>query len=163
MLLRGCSFVSCYLKKDGRITTYNKRSENITVAAVLRRYSMCKLQTVQAERRTIARSNPISTAVAATQKGNCNLIRHDGGTRKRDRLTKGIHFPVHISHGFGISHSKIMPVSTAIVHRSTRILMAIAATLCRVLSAIWWIYKRIVHFDMLMASTNSIVEMKAFI
>ena len=108
-------------------------------------------------------SNTISIAVAATQNGNCVSVRLDRGSHECGRRTKGIHFPVHISHGLGISHWKIMPAITAIVHRSTRIPREIAATLCRVSSATWWTYRRIVHFDMLIASTKSIVEMKIFI
>lgn len=86
------------------MTAYNKRSENTTVANVFCRYSMGKVHIVQAERRIKAMSTTISTEAAATQNGNCITIRRHRVPRNSAGLTKGMHFPVHISHGFGIWH-----------------------------------------------------------
>lgn len=50
--------------------------------------------------------------------------------------TIGIHLPVQISHGRGISHSKMMPVMTASVHIKTTTPMIMIPSFCNVLSAV---------------------------
>ena len=57
------------------MNTYKKRRQNIIVANVFWRYSLRRLHTALAERRTKAMSTTISTAVAATQNGNSISIR----------------------------------------------------------------------------------------
>jgi hypothetical protein len=72
----------------------------------------------------------------------------------------GIHLPVHISHGRGISHSNMMPVNAPKVHIKTTTPMIIRPTRCDVLSATLCRNTNIEHFDTLRANTKRIVETK---
>jgi hypothetical protein len=71
--------------------------------------------------------------------------------------------PVQMSQDRGIAHSKTMPAMTASVQINTTMPIIITPHFCDVVSATWWRKRRIEHFDMLRASTNSIVETKTLI
>lgn len=105
----------------------------------------------------------MSIVVAVIQKGNYLQVRIMERCFVNHDHTIGMHLPVQISQGLGISHSKTMPAITASVHIRTTMPMTITPTLCKVLSASWWRKIRIEHFDMLRASTKSTVDMKTFI